>query len=232
MRVVLVGLAMIGCVSCVGAEPESELELEPAGQDGKHDGVGACPTVQAAIAPTAPTRYSCGALPPVHAAIMADVNAFWGSQVVGCACGPVSPAGHCTGAWSLFNTGYVYIGVEFLDGLTSSIGTWTPAQMVYAHEFAHEIQGHFNAFAATELQRELMADCLAGYYLGSLLCRGLATEHDVRAALATSCVIADGTGDPVADLDTHGTCEQRMQEVDVGIRAYQARSNPLAACVR
>jgi predicted metalloprotease len=84
--------------------------------------------------------------------------------------------------------------------------------------------------APTTQQRELTADCLAGYYLGSLACRGLVTEEDVKTTLATACIIADGTGDPIADLATHGTCEQRVKSVAVGMNAYLAGDSALAAC--
>jgi predicted metalloprotease len=75
-----------------------------------------------------------------------------------------------------------------------------------------------------------MADCLAGYYLGSLTCRGIATADDIRTTLLTACVIADGTGDPIGDLETHGTCQQRATAVAVGLRAYLAGQPPIAAC--
>jgi hypothetical protein len=203
-------------------------ELVPSGpvQAGKGDNF--CPGVPARIAPTTPPPYSCGRLDPVNAAIAADVNRFWGSSVVACACGPDFPEG-CEGAWSLFDTGYIYLGVPFLDGLGTS-GSRMPAQYVVAHEFAHEIQGHYNAFAPTTQQRELTADCLAGYYLGSHVCRGTVTERDLITTLATACIIGDGTGDPIADLETHGTCEQRVESVKAGIRAYFAGEAPLEAC--
>jgi hypothetical protein len=201
-------------------------DLEPSGDIGKGDGF--CPIVPTQIAPTSPSEFSCAALDPVNAQIMGDVNAFWGATVVGCACGPDFPQG-CEGAFSLFEKGYIYIGQDFVNGLAES-GSLMPAQYVYAHEFGHEIEGHFNAFAPTTQQRELTADCLAGYYMGSLICRGLVTERDVTVTLAAACIIADGTGDPVADLETHGTCTQRATSVAHGMRAYLTGDAPLAAC--
>lgn len=201
-------------------------DLEPSGDIGKGDGF--CPIVPTQIAPATLPEFSCGALQPVNAQLMADVNAFWGASIVGCSCGPDFPSG-CEGAFSLFTKGYVYIGEEFVNELAES-GSLMPAQYVYAHEVGHEIEGHFNAFASTTQQRELTADCLAGYYMGSLVCRGLVTERDITVTLATACVIADGTGDPIADRETHGTCQQRATSVAHGMRAYLSGDAPLAAC--
>lgn len=213
-------------VMLVGCTEPATGDLVPSGDIGKGDGF--CPIVPTLIAPTAAPEFSCGPLDPVNAQLMADVNRFWGANVQACACGPDFPSG-CEGAFSLFSKGQIYIGLDFINGLSAS-GSLMPAQYVYAHEFGHEIEGHFNAFAATTQQRELTADCLAGYYLGSLVCRGLATERDIRTTLATACIIADGTGDPIADRETHGTCEQRATSVAFGIDAYLAGVAPLAAC--
>lgn len=205
------------------------MELAPSGpvQQGKGDAY--CPAVPARIAPSRPPLFSCGPLDPRHAAIARDVNRFWGSNVVACACGPDFPHG-CEGAFSLFTEGYLWIGEDFMNTITESVGSIMPAESAIAHELGHDIQGHYNAFAPTMLQRELGADCLSGYYLGSLVCRGTATQQDLIAALATACAIGDGTGDPIADLDTHGTCERRVDAVKAGIAAYLNGDLPLDVC--
>ena len=222
MHRLLVCLLIAAC-----AEPTSP-ELVPSGPVEQGKGDAFCPTVPARMAPTTRSTYSCGPLDSVNATIAADVNRFWGSNIVACRCGADFPEG-CQGAFSLFTTGYIYIGVEFLNQFASS-GSYMPAQYAFAHEFGHEIQGHFNAFAPTTQQRELGADCLSGYYLGSLVCRGQATEHDLITTLKTACLIADGTGNPITDLQTHGTCQQRMQSVAIGIQAYLSGQLPLTAC--
>jgi len=218
---------VLGVVASCTAEPEAELAPTGPVQEGKGDAY--CPTVPARIAPTTLPLFSCGPLDATNAAIAADVNRFWGSNVIACACGPDFPKG-CEGAFSLFTTGYVWIGVDFINTITRSAGSYMPAEYAVAHEFGHEIQGHYNARGPFTLQRELSADCLAGYYLGSLVCRGTATQHDLIATLTTACVIADGTGDPIVDLGTHGTCEQRVQSVSFGIEAYLNGQLPLDAC--
>src|SRR5262245_29444035 len=103
MRCLLVCVAIAGCAGEQGAE------LAPTGTVEQGKGDGFCPTVPARIAPATLPRYSCGGLDAVHTAIANDVNRFWGSQVTACACGPDFPSG-CEGAWSLFGTGYIWIG--------------------------------------------------------------------------------------------------------------------------
>lgn len=216
------------CALLVGCTTEAESELAPTGPVEQGKGDSFCPAVPARIAPTRLPQYSCGRLDSVNTAMAADVNRFWGSQVVACACGPDFPEG-CEGAYSLFDQGYIYIGVDFVNGLAAS-GSLMPAQYVFAHEFGHEIQGHFVGLAPTTQQRELQADCLAGYYLGSLVCRGSVNRNDVITTLATACIIADGTGNPITDLATHGTCDQRAQSVARGMQAYLNSELPLTAC--
>ena len=218
---------LVICVLLAACATEADSELAPAGPVEAGKGDGFCPGVPARIAPMALPQYSCGPLDGVNGAIASDVNRFWGSQVTACACGPDFPQG-CEGAYSLFGTGYIWIGVPFINGLAES-GSLTPAQYAVAHEFGHEIQGRY-AFAPTVQQRELGADCLAGYYLGSLVCRSQITERDLLTALATAYIIADGTGDPIRDLETHGTPEQRAASLAHGVRAYLNSELPLRAC--
>jgi hypothetical protein len=219
---------VVVCVLLAACATEAESELAPSGPVEVGKGDGFCPTVPARIAPTGFSQYSCGRLDAVNSSIAADVNRFWGSNVVACACGPDFPQG-CVGAWSLFNQGYIYIGVDFVNGLAAS-GSLMPAQYVFAHEFGHEIQGRYLGLRPTTQRNELQADCLGGYYLGSLVCRNGLNVTDVVATLATACIIADGTGNPFTDINTHGTCEQRAEFVAKGMRAYLDNELPLAAC--
>jgi hypothetical protein len=219
---------LLVCVLIAGCAGEHGSELAPSGPVEQGKGDAFCPTVPAGIAPMTLPRYSCGALDAVNGAIANDVNRFWGSQVTACACGPDFPSG-CEGAWSLSGTGYIWIGTDFTNGLGAS-GSFMPAQYVFAHEFGHEINGRFGGAGPSTQQRELAADCLGGYYLGSLVCRGQATERDLATVLGTACIIADGTGNPLTDLQTHGTCEQRVTSVARGIRAYLDGELPLVAC--
>jgi hypothetical protein len=221
----VVFLIIAGC-----ADGSTSTDLAPDGTPqaavpGKSDGF--CPTVNASFVPQIEAPYSCGPLDPTSSSLTADVNRFWNSQVGFCACGPDYP-NECQGA-TAHGGGWVYANLGFIADVRTS-GSDMPAAYVYAHEFGHEIQGYLDMVPPIEQVKELQADCLAGYYLGSLSCRGIATIDDVRATLATACVIADGTGDPVRDLDTHGTCEQRAKSVAHGMDAYMAGEPALDAC--
>lgn len=219
-RLAACALLLIACVDA----PADELTPE-GGADGKADG--SCPLVPARMTPQIAPPYRCAPVGLVSNTLMADVNTFWASEIQLCGCGPDYPDA-CEGA-TAYSGGYVYADPSFLDGLRVS-GSDMPTSYVLAHEVGHEIQGYFDLVSPIEQYKELMADCLAGYYLGSLSCRGIATANDVRTTLATACVIADGTGDPVADLRTHGTCEQRASAVARGMDAYAQRLPPIAAC--
>jgi predicted metalloprotease len=201
--------------------------LEPEGSVGKADG--RCPFVPARIAPTAAPPYSCTPVDPITQQLFADVNQFWSSNVTVCACGPDFPEG-CAGGFSLFEHGYVWVGTEFARWLVDQTQSLMSLRMLLSHEFGHELQGHYNGFAPTVLQRELSADCLSGYYVGSLACRGIASERDIMGTLALACQLGDGTGDPIADRDSHGTCDQRRDAVARGIDAYYQNMPPLHAC--
>lgn len=214
--------------ACADGSSSTDLAPDRAPQSavpGKSDAV--CPTVNAGFVPQIQAPHLCGPLDPTSQSLTADVNRFWNSQVGFCSCGPDYPTA-CEGA-TAHQGGWVYANLEFIADLRTS-GSDMPAAYVYAHEFGHEIQGYLDMVPPREQIKELQADCLAGYYLGSLSCRGIATIDDVRATLATACVIADGTGDPIRDLDTHGTCEQRAQAVAIGMDAYMAGEAALAAC--
>jgi hypothetical protein len=221
----VVRFATLVLVAAACGEPMGD--LQPAERPGGK-GDGFCPAVPAGIVADPVPPFSCGPVDPLGAAVMAEVNGFWGSEVGLCSCGPDFPQA-CDGAYSLFDKGWLYYSPSFLAGLTAS-GSFAPSFYVLAHEFGHEIEGHFGVLAPTTLARELTADCLAGYFLGSLVCAGRTTARDIETTLATACVIADGTGDPLADLETHGTCRQRVGSVAIGIQAYLAGAPALASC--
>jgi hypothetical protein len=213
---------------CADGSSSTDLAPDRAPQPavpGKSDAI--CPTVNAGFVPQIQAPHLCGPLDSTSQSLTGDVNRFWNSQVGFCACGPDYPD-ECLGA-TAHGGGWVYANLEFVADLRTS-GSDMPAAYVYAHEFGHEIQGYLDAIPPVEQKKELQADCLAGYYLGSLSCRGITTIDDVRATLATACVLADGTGDPIRDRDTHGTCEQRARSVAIGMDAYLAGEPALSAC--
>ena len=215
-------LMQLTLLSCT--EQGGERLLQPTATPERADGF--CPAVLAGITADPVPQRICLPPDPVAEGIMADVNQFWGSATQLCQCGPDS-AGDCEfNAFSLFETGYIYYDPAVLNHFTDG-GSLLPAYWILAHEFGHEIQGHF-AFSEIELARELGADCYSGYFLGSLSCRGGVTEADLMQTLEGACEGGDGIG--WLDLDSHGTCQQRVESVLAGIRAYLAGAPALESC--
>jgi hypothetical protein len=210
------------------AEGGASSELAPSGKVVPGKGEQFCPVVPAGITPSR-AEYSCGPLDATSGSIMTDVNRFWGSQVLACAAGLDFPEG-VDGAWSLSSQGVIYVGERFVEGIVRSGGP-VAAEYAFAHELGHEIEGHYlERLLPTAQERELTADCLAGYYFGSLVCRGLASEDDVQHVLATACVITDGTGNASTDAQSHGTCDERVASVATGMKAYLEGQSPLETC--
>jgi Putative neutral zinc metallopeptidase len=211
-------------VACATDEPASDLTPE-GGAPAKADGF--CPIVDANIPTIGAPPHLCGAVDAYNNALMTGVNKFWSLSATVCGCGPDNPAG-CDAALASVG-GWIFVNQAFIADLARS-GSHIPAAYVYAHEFGHEIQGAYGILPAITLHKELAADCFAGYYLGSLVCEGRVNQVDVTSTLETACVIADGTGDPVADLHTHGTCRQRVSAVARGIEAYLRGASAIATC--
>jgi hypothetical protein len=191
-------------------------------------GDGQCVTVPANIVPTAPPPFACGAVDSLSSSLLADINGFWGSNVGACNCiGDYD--GPCVGANSRFELGWIYLQPGFIAQISSQSGTTTLGSYALAHELGHELQGH-NGVDGHLIQLELGADCLAGYYLGGKMCDEGIPQRDLQATLQFACSIADGNGDLAHDLESHGTCDQRMNAIKQGIDAYQRRQPPLVAC--
>lgn len=214
---------LVAVAGCADMSPTND--LEPTGPVGGGKGDGACPSIEAGIGVSSPQQFACGPVSARSMAEMADINRFWESASALCACGPDQP--DCSNATAMTG-GWIYASNDFLEGLRAS-GSNMPTQYVLAHELGHEIQTLIGVPSITQV-KELQADCFAGYYLGSLACRGLARISDVQTTLATACLIADGTGDPVGDLETHGTCAQRTSMVTRGMRGYLAGTSALVTC--
>jgi len=195
-----------------------------------------CPQRPGYVAPLAPPALSCGAPGPTVVAIMNDVNAFWMSSIVPCPCGPDVPAQaggpYCVGNAFAMTTslGYVWYDPNKLASLAAQAQNDLGAAWFLAHEVGHNIQYKFGLFSQYTIGQELSADCLAGYYIGSVICRGLVTESAVSGALSSVCGTQDPVGTPWFAPGAHGTCSQRVNAVVTGINAYFSLIPPLDAC--
>ncbi|WP_437948935.1 hypothetical protein WME98_51305 [Sorangium sp. So ce296] len=197
------------------------------------EGPTTCEGRPANIAPVNEPPFSCGAPGPSTLGIMADLNMMWESEVQACACGVDLPS-CASNALALDyrqgGRGYVYYDPSILQWFLESTGTMLAPAWFLGHEVGHNIQQEFGAISPAMIARELGADCYSGYFIGWLLCNGRANDADVMGTLAAACKVAEGTGHPWFDINTHGTCQQRQQAISTGINAYLGGVPPLQAC--
>lgn len=134
-----------------------------------------------------------------------------------------SPAGN---AFYCFEDGGIYYDVGYLDGWRTRIGEFA-ASSTLAHEYGHRVQHHLGLNEAREglftLQKELMADCLAGAYLRSLDRKSpLGTAPQRQIALKFTEM---GTSDtPWYHPDAHGRPGQRLDAFNEGYGGHSCTS--------
>ena len=207
-------------------------EQNTGGAGGGGGGPATCPTRSGNIAPSNPPPYSCGQPGTTVDTIMQQLNEFWESGIQACVRGPDLP--QCVGnAWAISpqdgGMGYIYFDPTFLEVYSSQAGTLLMAANILAHEVGHNIQ---NAFGSSSLMisKELGADCYAGYFIGWLICNGEVNGADLMGTFAGACQGGDGSGFPWFDVNTHGTCTQRVQAIQLGIQRYSDGVPPVNAC--
>lgn len=125
--------------------------------------------------------------PPELAALVtkttAGLDAFWRDQLLNFKPptrvraykpdDPTEPCGPSAGnnAFYCFEDGGIYYDVAYLDGWRTRIGDYA-AISTLAHEYGHRVQDHLGLFESRaglfSLQKEMMADCLAGAYVRSI----------------------------------------------------------------
>ena len=182
------------------------------------------------VVPSSAPPLTCGATGAATQAVMADLNSFWQSRVMACSCRADAYAAGCTGnAFVLGGAGYgyIYYDANLLNLLDLNTGSSLPADMVLAHEFGHNIQLALGLPSSAPKYKELQADCLAGFYVGSRIRRGLATQAGVLGVFATACQIGDPTASPWWG---HGTCNERVAALQSGIAGFLNGLLPGAAC--
>lgn len=125
--------------------------------------------------------------------------------------------------------GYIYYDSFALDQLDQISGNSLPADMVMAHEFGHTIQ-IWLSLSSVGKARELQADCLAGFYIGSRVRRRAATRQEVGTAFAAACNYGDPYLAPWYEPGAHGTCTERVGAVQQGITGQLSGYLPGQAC--
>jgi len=160
---------------------------------------------------------------------MADLNQFWQSSVVACTCQSDAPGICQGGAFVGTDPGYIYFDVYALERLDQISGSRLPADMVMAHEFGHSVQGWLGVGTVGKF-RELQADCLAGFYVGSRIRRGGVSQSDISSTFATACSYGDPYLAPWYAPGTHGVCQERVAALNQGMIGNLAGALPLQAC--
>ena len=189
-------------------------------------------TFPARVQPQTLPPFSCGPQGPATSTVMADLNYFWQSGVVACACQNDALANGCQqNAFVVGGTGYGYIFYDrlLLNSMDLS-GSTLPADFLLAHEFGHNIQLALSLPSSGGKYKELQADCLGGFYVGSRISRGLARPNDVSSAFAAACRIGDPFFSNWWVQGAHGTCTERVTALQGGIDGYLAGRLPGQAC--
>lgn len=195
------------------------------GGDSPSDGL----SYPAHVAAHGAAPYLCGAAGTTTVEVMQDLNKFWQSSVTACSCQFDAP-GICTGGGFVgTDPGYIYYDAQALGRLDQISGSRLPADMVMAHEFGHTIQLWLGLQTFGKF-KELQADCLAGYYVGSRIRRGTVNQNDITSTFATSCNYGDPYLAPWYEPSAHGVCSERVGMLKRGIDGQLAGLLPGQAC--
>ncbi len=140
----------------------------------------------------------------------------------------------------------LYLDTSFFQDMQRRLGGGGDFAYAYviAHEVGHHVQnligllpkvqqaqkqGDKQTANALSVRTELMADCLAGVWAYQMNQRHRnIDDNDVRQAVSTASAIGDdrlaqqsGRGAVVPDSFTHGSSEQRVQWLTVGLKSGQ-----------
>lgn len=187
-------------------------------------------TFPAHVSPSSAPPLTCGPIGQATVDVMKDLNYFWQSSAVACSCQFDAPT--CQGNAMVLDNGYgyIYFDANLLDSTYFSTGSRLPSDMVVAHEFGHNIQLALNLPASLNKFRELQADCLAGFYVGSRVKRQLVNQYDLVQAFGAACGFGDSASTPWWGQDAHGTCSERVAAVQAGIQGFLSGLLPGQAC--
>ena len=168
------------------------------------------------------------------AQFMTDINRLWTSSERACPCNSdaYSYGGCANNAFvTSASPGYAFYDTNFINSVIAADGNRPiGGAIVMAHETGHNIQLQFGGEYQIPVNRELAADCFAGYFLGMVECDGQANMQDSMAAFSQSCANGDPAGEPWYAPGAHGSCQQRETAIQTGYAGYQAKQPPLNAC--
>lgn len=195
-----------------------------------------CPTFSMNIRPENSSIYSCQAPDSATSTILRDVNSFWGSGIQACICGADIPppfGAFCPGNAIVFppqsgGLGFVYYNLDFLTNSAANFGTDIVPAQIMAHEAGHNIQNSSNMFYFSTVGKELGADCISGFYLGGLACQGRINTFDIQSVLANAG--SSGGLSAYYDPTGHGSSQERINAVLLGVNGYLNGLNPIQVC--
>jgi predicted metalloprotease len=160
---------------------------------------------------------------------MSNINAFWAARTQALVYGPDQPT--LMGNAVSEQDGYIYYDPGFVAMLDAQTYSYAPSQMVFAHEFGHQIQFSYGTFHNDNLQDELGADCYAGFFVAWLACNHAISNSDIMNDFSTMCTAGStDPGLPWWATGAHGNCQQRTSAFAQGARAYATGLPPLNGC--
>lgn len=111
----------------------------------------------------------------------------------------------------------MYLSLPFLT-TANRIGD-TAVAFVVAHENGHHVQDLLEPVTEVPkatIDRELQADCLAGYWAANVYQRNLLERGDLEEAFRTVAALGDPAGTPRNDPNAHGSSRQRLNAFFAG----------------
>ena len=122
----------------------------------------------------------------------------------------------------------IYLPVPYFNLLIGAIGDAAGAIPI-AHENGHHVQdllGILDDPRLRTIDKELMADCLAGVWAASVYQRGLLEEGDIEEALESRSAVGDPADTSPDHPQAHGTPQERVRVFSRGYHFADA-----AACI-
>ena len=174
--------------------------------------------------------FACSEPTSVAQTAMANVNAFWGSEIKLCTNPQLEDVR--MNAMSVGDTGYVYYDPALMTMLmTNAKEGAILEELVFAHEIGHQVQQKYESQRLFTIAYEQGADCYAGYYLAyRVKIDSSITLKNAKNIFETMCALGDKDGQAFWSQGAHGSCEDRVGALLRGIDGYRRGIAPIAAC--
>ena len=216
-RISILFLYVVLCIllsSCIEEDDENEPVVDDSGM---------CTKFNFNIRPLTNPVSQCGLPGDLTMDVMNKMNEFWGSDAEAC-----SVPGLSNGLVLHADPARIYYDPDMLGFWDEYYNSTLPADIFLAHEYGHVVQNGLNL---ENPYKELQADCLAGYYMGYENCQGNVSESDVMATYSHFCDIGNvAMNTPWWDTSAHGTCTQRVANLQQGFNGYKDGLLPGEAC--